>query len=161
MQSSRVTAAELDGEGGLLGCVVDRVSYLFDAVATRPRRKLVALAMCHVLRLSGAPAEGGACGYGALRHGRMAGILGCCSDVISDGSSDNDDDRVVHVTDLPPGSSILTDKWKRYHDDDVRSLRKVDLRAALHSALSSAAALGGATFQKAAASVDPALLGVN
>lgn len=33
---------------------------------TLPRRKLVALAMCHVLRLSGAPAGGGICGYGAL-----------------------------------------------------------------------------------------------
>jgi hypothetical protein len=46
-----------------------------------------------------------------------------------------------------------TDKWKHYHADDIANLTKVDIRATLSGALSSAAALGGATFQEAVAGV--------
>ena len=66
LMEGSVGPEEISTAGGLLSCIVDRTTDMFDDLVTLPRKKLVALALCRVLASTGDPSNGATCGFGAM-----------------------------------------------------------------------------------------------
>eukprot|EP01052_Picozoa_sp_SAG31_P021106 SAG31_NODE_1615_length_7737_cov_5.540848_2_plen_681_part_00 len=157
------TAEHLAGLGGLLGCLLDKATELFDCQVTRPRRKLCAVAMCQALAATGGVGPEIAA-TGVLLHGRLTAIFGCCIELIIE-----DAERIsrgmptvacqsaaapLNIT-ASSGASL---RWRDFTARDNESVTSVDMASYLREALAAAAGCGDA-FHRAMAEVDPAVAG--